>query len=68
MREQVFVDEQGLGEYERFVDPEVTYLHFLVVAEGVAVGTARMSLKRDGVLIEHVAVVHAARGQGSAAG
>ena len=64
VRERVFVQEQGLVEYHDFIDPETNYTHYLVVHEGAPVGTARMSLKFDGILIEHVAVLAEARGRG----
>ena len=70
IRRTVFVEEQNVPlEEERDAYVEIAR-HFLATADGVPVGTARVTLKDDGVTakISRVAVSKSARGLGIGAG
>jgi len=70
IRRTVFVEEQNVPlEEERDAYDEIAR-HFLATADGVPVGTARVTLKDDGVTakISRVAVSKSARGLGIGAG
>ncbi|WP_187261926.1 GNAT family N-acetyltransferase [Pontibacter beigongshangensis] len=64
VRQQVFVQEQGVpaeAEYDLFEDSAV---HYLVTSAGVPVGAARWRLTAKGVKLERFAVLAAYRNKG----
>ncbi len=57
IRREVFVDEQGVPIEEEMDAHDAAYTHFLALAAGEAVGTARLRVTGDGrVKAERVAV------------
>ena len=65
IREQVFVNEQGVTREEEIDGQDAQVMHFLAMAGNVAVGTARMrKVDQDTCKIERVAVLSSLRGMG----
>ncbi len=65
IRLEVFVHEQNVPPEEERDNYDDIALHFLAMAEGKALGTARVLMKDDGVAkIGRVAVLRGARGRG----
>lgn len=65
IRRRVFVVEQAVDPSEEYDDDDEKCTHFIALAEGVPVGTARWRFKDKGIIkLERFAVEKDYRGQG----
>ncbi len=64
IRRVVFIDEQSVPEEIEIDGLDPACRHFLALADGRAVGTARLKAIAGGVKIQRVAVLREARGTG----
>lgn len=65
LREEVFVDEQGVPKEDEYDEFDETAVHFLAAdVSGNALGTARWRTTEKGIKLERFAVKKEARGMG----
>lgn len=65
IRRTVFIEEQGVSEFEEVDGRDGEALHFLATSDGAPIGTARVLLGETSGKIGRVAVLRAARGTGA---
>lgn len=64
LRRRVFIEEQGVSEADELDDQDGAAIHLLALAEGQAIGSARLLMSGEMGKIGRVCVLPAARGRG----